>query len=50
MRFVSAGLKNFGSYGPNEQVIDLSENGVKLLVAPNGFGKSTLFYSIVYTI
>lgn len=50
MRFVSASLKNFGSYGPNEQVIDLSENGVKLLVAPNGFGKSTLFYSIVYTI
>lgn len=50
MRFVSASLKNFGSYGPNEQVVDLSENGVKLLVAPNGFGKSTLFYSIVYTI
>ena len=50
MIFRNASLKNFGSYGPNEQTIDLSENGVKLLVAPNGFGKSTLFYSIVYTL
>ena len=50
MRFRSATLKNFGSYGPSEQTLELSENGVKLLVAPNGFGKSTLFYSIVFSL
>ena len=41
-------LKNFKSYPDQETKIDLSFDGVKLLVGENGDGKSTFFDAIIW--
>ena len=43
-------LKNFKSYPDQETTIDLSFDGIKLLVGENGDGKSTFFDAIMWGI
>ena len=43
-------LKNFKSYPDQETTIDLSFDGIKLLVGENGDGKSTFFDAIIWGI
>jgi len=43
-------LKNFKSYPDQETKIDLSFDGIKLLVGENGSGKSTFFDAIIWGI
>ena len=48
MIFKSVSLKNFYKYGINEQTLDLDKNGIRLVTADNGEGKSSIFYAIVW--
>jgi len=48
MNFISVSLKNFKSYPDFEQTIPLNHEGIKLIVANNGAGKSTIFEAIIW--
>ena len=48
MKFLSLSLKNYYLYGPQEQTLDLSNNGLWSVVGVNGVGKTSIFESIIW--
>lgn len=48
MKLKNIKLKNFKSYGDTETVLDLGFEGVKLIVGPNGVGKTTFFDALIW--
>lgn len=48
MKFDKLKIKNFRTFGDKETVIDFSFTGKKLIVGPNGTGKSSIFSSLVF--
>lgn len=48
MKLRYAKFKNFKSYPDQETTVDLGFDGIKLLVAENGDGKSTIFDAIIW--
>lgn len=48
MIFKELQIKNFQLFGNEEQMLDISQNGLKLISGDNGVGKSSLGYSIVW--
>jgi len=50
MKLKNIKLKNFKSYGDVETSLDLGFEGVKLIVGPNGVGKTTFFDAFIWCI
>jgi DNA repair exonuclease SbcCD ATPase subunit len=43
-------IQNFFSYGPNKEVLDLSQPGLFLILGENGVGKSAIFDAICFAL
>ena len=50
MKFLEIKLSNFFSFGPKEEILDLSQPGLYLILGENGVGKSVVIDAIVFAL